>query len=113
MPSGFPRCDSMMISTPTPGCMHVGGQTPSRRLGPRSLHHFSLVLEWTSTPPTPSCEGYGHVPGTSSLSLGRKDSLPRRSLSRTSSGAVGATQFRARWMQITQISRKSISKRCV
>lgn len=53
MPSGFPRCGSMMISTPTPGCMHVGGQTPSRRLGPRSLHHFSLVLEWTSTPPTP------------------------------------------------------------
>eukprot|EP00435_Cladocopium_sp_Y103_P057538 s912_g19.t2 len=34
-------------------------------------------------------KGYGHVPGTGSLSLGRKDSLTRRpSLSRTSSGAA-------------------------
>ena len=38
-------------------------------------------------------QGYGHVPGTGSLSLGRKDSLSRRpSLSRTSSGAAGGPE---------------------
>ncbi|CAK9004554.1 ADP-ribosylation factor 1 [Durusdinium trenchii] len=33
-------------------------------------------------------KGYGHVPGTSSLTLGRRDSKDRRSLSRTPSGAA-------------------------
>lgn len=33
-------------------------------------------------------KGYGHVPGTGSISLGRKDSSRRPSLSRTSSGAA-------------------------